>query len=262
METNEYIESGILELYVFGLLNESENSDIYQKAKNNTAIHNEIIAIEKAIVNLSTSFSPYLSAVNFEKIKSKLEIKHNNVIQLESKKNKSNYIGWAAAAVFLIGFGYQYNQQNIVKDKLEVLENQNLNLNTVVTNEKNKVEKTKELLNVIRDNTNTIVQLAGQATFPNANAKVYWNKAKQTVHIDASGLPKPPSGMVYQVWSLQLKPVLTPTSIGLLADFSEENSLIFAVENTSNAEAFGITLEPKGGSKTPTMEQLYVLGAV
>ena len=37
---------------------------------------------------------------------------------------------------------------------------------------------------------------------------------------------------------------------------------MFAVSGTSSAEAFGITLEPAGGSKTPTMEQLYTLGKV
>ena len=77
-----------------------------------------------------------------------------------------------------------------------------------------------------------------------------------------SGLPEPPEGMVYQVWSLKLKPALTPTSIGLLSDFTTENNKLFAVSNTGNAEAFGITLEPTGGSKSPTMEQLYTLGAV
>jgi hypothetical protein len=29
---------------------------------------------------------------------------------------------------------------------------------------------------------------------------------------------------------------------------------------TGDAEAFGITLEPAGGSLSPTMEQLYTLG--
>lgn len=35
-------------------------------------------------------------------------------------------------------------------------------------------------------------------------------------YIDASGLPTPPEGMVYQVWALKLEPVLTPTSIDCL----------------------------------------------
>ena len=33
-------------------------------------------------------------------------------------------------------------------------------------------------------------------------------------------------------------------------------------EQSTGAEAFGITLEPAGGSKSPTMEQLYTLGKV
>ena len=37
---------------------------------------------------------------------------------------------------------------------------------------------------------------------------------------------------------------------------------IFTINNTNSSEAFGITLEPEGGSKTPTLEQLYTLGTV
>ncbi len=36
MENKEYIESGILELYVYGLLSEAENEEIATKAKNDT----------------------------------------------------------------------------------------------------------------------------------------------------------------------------------------------------------------------------------
>jgi hypothetical protein len=66
-------------------------------------------------------------------------------------------------------------------------------------------------------------------------------------------LPEPPEGMVYQVWALKLDP-LTPTSISLLENF--DKMIKIAVNNAN--EAFGITLEPKGGSLTPTMEQLYI----
>ena len=37
---------------------------------------------------------------------------------------------------------------------------------------------------------------------------------------------------------------------------------LIEVDGTVGAEGFGITLEPAGGSKTPTMEQLYTLGKV
>ena len=123
-----------------------------------------------------------------------------------------------------------------------------------------KNKETTTVLNVIRDTKTSVIPLAGQAIDPTASAKVYWNKEQQTVYVDAAGLPKPPEGMVYQVWALKLNP-LTPTSIGLLENFTADNA-IFKVENNAGAEAFGITLEPAGGSKSPTLEKLYTLGKV
>ncbi|MGH2666856.1 anti-sigma factor [Flavobacterium sp.] len=262
MDTKEYIASGILELYVYGLLSESENEEVNRLAIEHQEINDEIISIEKSIVNISTSFSPFLSAENFTKIKNKLELKHAKVVELKPKNNRLQYLGWAVSAVLFIGIGYQYFNQNQFKNDILNLQNEKVKLQEIVVSSESKTKKTIEDLNVIRDSKNTVITLAGQAAAPKSFAKVYWNKETQTVYVDASGLPEPPQGMVYQVWSLQLKPSLTPTSIGLLDNFSGENNRIFAVSNTGNAEAFGITLEPAGGSKSPTMEQLYTLGAV
>lgn len=262
MKTKEYIESGILELYVYGLLSESENEEVYNMAKNNPEINAEIISIEKATVALSASFSPFHSVANYEKIKEKLELKHAKVIELEPTRNWSQYIGWAAAVILLMGIGYQYNQTQYTSN--QVVAN--------ATIEKAKLEKelkTLELKNtdsekslaVIRNIKNTVIALGGQAVAPESFAKVYWNQDTKVVYIDAAGLPEPPKGMVYQVWALKLNP-LTPTSIGLLENFDVNEQKLFAVNNANQAEAFGITLEPAGGSLTPTMEKLYTLGKV
>ena len=261
METKDYIESGILELFVYGLLTESENEEVALKAKESSEIRSEIVAIEKSIVSLSSSFSPFLSAANFDKIREKLELKYSKVIPMEPKSNWAQYVGWAAAIVLLVGIGFQYNQldqtttqvanSNTEKVKLE----QELNTLTL----QNKAAETS--LAIIRDVNNTVVPLGGQAVAPQSSAKVYWNKETQVVYVDAAGLPEPPKGMVYQVWALKLNP-LTPTSIGLLDKFESNSQRMFAVSNTGDAEAFGITLEPAGGSLSPTMEQLYTLGKV
>jgi len=262
MEAQEYIESGILELYVYGLLTETENLEIAEMAKKNPEVEQEILAIEKAIVALSSSFSPFHSVANFEKIKARLELKHGKVVDMKPVSNWSQYVGWAAAVVMLLGLGYQTLELTKTKEAI-----------ATVGNEKNKIQRefaylgqqnkeTEKNLTIVRDIKNTSVTLGGQAVSPTSFAKVYWNKDTKTTYIDAAGLPKPPKGMVYQVWSLKLSPVLTPTSIGLLDNFDQNEHKIFAVDQTDSAEAFGITLEPAGGSLTPTMEQLYTLGKV
>ena len=261
METKEYIESGILELYVYGLLTESENEEVASKAKSYAEINLEIIAIEKAIVALSSSFSPFHSVANFEKIKAKLEMKHANVIQMEPSSNKFQYIGWAAAILLLAGVGYQYNQLNQSSTQIAntQIEKAKLEKEFNVLKIKNTANATS--LAVVRDTKNTVVGLGGQTVAPESFAKVYWNQETAAVYIDASGLPEPPEGMVYQVWALKLNP-LTPTSIGLLDNFTGNEQKLFAVNDARGAEGFGITLEPAGGSASPTMEQLYTLGKV
>lgn len=261
MDPKEYIESGILELYVYGLLSETENKEVALMADTHKEIKDEIIAIEKAIVNLSTSFSPFLSAENFEKIKTKLELKHNKVIPFQTDKSISQYMGWAAAVVLLVGVGYQYTKLHQNQSQIVNVENEKIKLQEALVSSEIKYKQTQDALAIVRDVKNTVVNLEGQTVSPKSYAKVYYNKETQVVYVDAAGLPEPPKGMVYQVWALKLNP-LTPTSIGLLENFTADNQRLFAVDKANGAEAFGITLEPAEGSKSPTMEQLYTLGKV
>ena len=261
METQEYIESGILELYVYGVLDESETQKISALEKSNVEIKNEIVDIEKSIINLSSSFAPNVSAAIFSKIKAELELKHVPVIEMKPKSNASAYLGWAASVALLVGTGYFYNKSNDSETKIATIEKEKIGLQKSIFELDLKNKSTQTALNVVRDANNKVINLAGQAVDPTATAKIYWNKNTKAVFVDASGLPEPPEGMVYQIWSLKMSP-LTPTSIGLLNNFKDENSRIFAVSASADAEGFGITLEPAGGSKSPTMEKLYTLGTV
>ncbi len=262
MENKEYIESGILELYVYGLLNESENDEVTAMAFKHNEIKEEIISIEKAIINLSSSFSPFISNSQFEKIKSLLVLKHSKVIEMKPRSNWTTYMGWAASIALLVGIGYQYSKLNETNNQVVTVEKEKSKLQETVVGLELRNKETQTVLAIVRDETNTVVTLGGQAVAPTAKAKIYWNKQTQVVYVDASGLPEPPEGKEYQIWSLKLAPQLTPTSIGMLTNFKNNNSKMFAVDKTSGAEAFGITLEPTGGSKSPTMEQLYTLGKV
>lgn len=261
MKNKELIESGNLELYVFGLLSEAEATEIAKIAEVDVEVKNEIVSIEKSVIALSSSFAPTLSAENYSKIKQKLDL-DKEVIQLKPKSNISQYIGWTAAAIFLLGCGFLYNlQRNNVNEIEDLLDKKNTLEQTVSTKEKlnNQINTSYA---VLKDENNIVVKLAGQAISPTSSAKVYWNSKTNKVFVDASSLPNPPEGMVYQVWSLKLAPTLTPTSIGLIDNAEDKMKYLIEVDGTVGAEAFGITLEPEGGSKTPTMEQLYTLGKV
>ena len=172
-----------------------------------------------------------------------------------------SYIGLAASVLLAVGLFWMYQQNQDLKSEIELVEKQNVDLEQQIADTDSSLEQTQDLLNSLRDKNISVTTLGGQDISPTSYAKAYWNKENKKVFIDAKGLPEPPDGFVYQVWSLKLSP-LTPTSMGLLEDFATDENKVFALNNPNDSEAFGITLEPAGGSEAPTLEQLYTLGVV
>ena len=265
MDLNEYISSGILELYVYGALPEEESIEVTTELKKHPEILKEVEEIENALTQLSIAAAPYNPEALLSNIQQKITNRSNTgVIDHPAKEKKSNlvlYISWAASIALLIGLISVINQRNELRDNINAVSANNAQLEEEIDNAKDDAEKTKQLLEVFRNKNIITVPLDGQQVAPEAYAAIHWDETTNQVYVDAKELPTPPEGKEYQVWSLTLEP-LTPTSIGLLSNFKEDDNKIFILDNPNSSQGFGITLEPKGGSKTPTMEQLYTLGVI
>ena len=258
MNTKEYIASGILELYVAGSLSEKENQEVYEAMQKYPEVLAEVESIENAILQL-TAAAKKDPSYSFDDIKNKLKADEPKVISItKPKPNWKNYLGWAAAFIFgstlILSVLQNYKLKSKLASEKELLEAQ---IDSASTN----LAAAEKLVEVFRDKDIISIPLAGQKVSPTSYAKVYWDKKTNSIYLDAKGLPEPPKGKVYQVWSLKLSP-LTPTSLGTLDSFTADANKIFTITNANESEAFGITLEPAGGSLSPTLEQLYTLGAV
>ncbi|SKB83783.1 Anti-sigma-K factor rskA [Salegentibacter holothuriorum] len=265
MDIQKYISSGILELYVYGALSEKESHEVSRVLKKYPEIKTEVEEIEKSLLTLSAAAAPNNAEHLIASIKNKLTnststTKAPSVTPVRSI-NWITYSGWAASLLLLVGLFIFFNRTNELREDLQAANARNVQMEEQIANARENAENAEELLAVIRDRNVKRIPLQGQQVAPEAFASVYWNTQENTAYIDAKDLPEPPRGKVYQVWSLTMQP-LTPTSIGLLADFETDDNKVFSLENQNQSEAFGITLEPEGGSETPTMEQLYVLGTV
>ncbi|MBN9338222.1 MAG: anti-sigma factor, partial [Chryseobacterium sp.] len=67
---------------------------------------------------------------------------------------------------------------------------------------------------------------------------------------------KAPEGMEYQLWAISDG---KPVSAGM---YSEDKDSKIVLSNIPNAQAFAITLEKRGGSPVPTMENMFVIGNI
>ena len=94
MNINDYINSGILELYVAGQLSETESKEVYDLMLKHPEVLKEVLEIEAAIVKLTASVSPKKD-ISFNTIKGRL---NNNsttgkVISLNRSKTKLFRLG-------------------------------------------------------------------------------------------------------------------------------------------------------------------------
>ena len=261
MDIKDYIDSGILELYVAGALSEQESQEVYALIQKHPELLDEVKRIETAIIKLTAAVAPKDNKVAFKSIQEQFHSNDDTVISIKRKTNWFNYAGWAASLVLAAGLLWILNQNNNLKTTISTAEADKEFLEQQIENAQTDLVEANKLISILRDRNIIEVPLGGQAVYPEAYAKVYWDKNTNSIYLDAQGLPEPPEGKVYQVWSLTLNP-LTPTSLGTIDDFSTDANKIFTIANANASQAFGITLEPAGGSATPTLEQLYTLGTV
>ncbi|MGY5355440.1 anti-sigma factor [Wenyingzhuangia sp. IMCC45467] len=258
----EYIASGILELYVAGTLSREESYEVYTMIQKHPEVKNYIKEIEHTVVKISElSNKKGFVAYPFSKLMTAINGKNTKVIPIKWY----SYMGWAASVVLTVGIISLYTNNNNLKENLTKqiasnikLDEQRANLQGEVIAKNIEINTKNDVIAFISSETTEKVELAGQTVSPESYAAIYWDKKTNEMYVDLSGLPKAPEGKVYQLWSLTLNP-LTPTSLGTLDGYNKGETFI-KVSNGNKSEAFGITLEPAGGSASPTLEQLYTLG--
>jgi anti-sigma-K factor RskA len=101
-----------------------------------------------------------------------------------------------------------------------------------------------------------IVKMVGLPISKQSNSTIFWDKDTKEVKIYASNLPTPAANEQYQLWAIVGG---APVSLGV---FDPNDSALQNMQNISNPQAFAVTLEKRGGSTTPTMDKMYVIGNV
>lgn len=263
MTKEEIIASGLLELYVTGSLTAQEIETVELAIKRHPSLVNEIEAIEASLISLSEQIGESIPKTNWERIKGDMNaVRPLQNHKMDTGRNWSAMTGWAAAILCFAGIFWMMKQNNDLKQDLRYSNTQNTILKDQIETNGVALAEVSALLEMVRSTDFKAVNLPGNvAVSPSSYATVYYNNKTNEAYIDAKGLPAPPEGKVYQVWSLLMDP-LTPRSIGLLESFAATESKFFKVENVPIPEAFGITLEPAGGSESPNLDQLYTLGTI
>jgi len=251
-----HIEKALLEQYILGLTTEEEGRQIERYLIQNPSVAKEVaesqsmmktFAIEYAIEPPKKLRRQVLTTVKTPKITEP---------KISPKLNGSWITG--IAAIFALGFGLLtfllYQQQADLRNQIEALENKISQLghqNTQLTSQKTEINQQFTILK----NINTRhVHLHGSSLSPKALMVVYWNEVDENAYLNVVDLPAIPMDKSLQLWADVGGEMI---NMGVLTTNKKE---LIKVPYIPNVESLNITLEPKGGSKTPDVSQLYANG--
>lgn len=270
MNIKDYIQSGIIESYVLGLADAEERAELEQLRMQHPEVEQAIQAFEQELeASAMRNAIPVHSDVKanlFDQLGLKPEEKNvpiaqeRKIVQLKSS-DKTPFIKYLAAAsviLFVISAGfniYTYNKyKNLeVENRQLALQRDQLYVNN--NNIQTRLDELDKNMQLITGPDMIKVALSGVAGKESSRAVVYWNKSNKDVYLMAKALPKAPPGKQYQLWALMDG---KPIDAGVLGDCNT----VCKLKNIQNAQAFAITLENEGGSPTPNLEQLYVMGKI
>jgi anti-sigma-K factor RskA len=262
MNVKDYIASGIIEQYILGDVSPQEKQEVECMSHIYPEIQAEILQVQEVLeayamdnaieapkhikqnifeqIEKESQAIPIVTAPNTAKV-----VAINKEETIVKAINYKKYLA-AASVIFVVAMAAMFialnnnNKENqlAANKKIEVLEK------TLAS-----TEKQLENLSVI--NTQSYV-LKGNAKAPEKTLTVIWNKQTGNVFVNNVSLPQTPTNKQYQLWALKDG---KPIDLGVF----DVTTTTQTMKNIQGMQAFAVTLEDKGGSPSPHLEQLYAI---
>lgn len=264
MNIQDYIASGILEAYVTGSLSEAEMREVEAMATAHPEVRGEIDAIALAMERYAMAHAKKPSDRLLSNILSQIEAEDPASEPISAakptivKEMRFRRLSLAASILLFISLAgniYYYGYSKRVSTELAELQARNYQMASETETLKAGYNKLSGDMAILLDKNTRSYTLAGVATHPDASAVLAWNQQTGAVVLLSTNLPEPAADKQYQLWALiDGQPVdagVFDTAAGLQH-----------MKNFTRANAFAVTLEPKGGSVSPTLDQMYVMAGV
>lgn len=277
-EGRAYIESGILEEYVAGLLSPEQQREVEAMAAKYPEVKQEIEAIEIALEKyaMARAIAPSEGVKNkilkqlsspAQKENTPPEKPETPTIPLQAYQAKIKTLRIALVAciaLLLISIVALFSVRNELGEAKNEIIALNLDKQKYATNASFLKESNNDLQKIAEmydDPDWKRVKLAGTKMNPAAKMVVYWHVNGQHVMVDNSkmDLPANDEQHQYQLWALVNG---KPIDLGVFDSKKDSAHVLVNMKEITGAQAFAVTLEKRGGSTVPTMDQMIVMGGV
>lgn len=263
MTSKEFIESGLLELYVLGTLSEAERAEVERMCLEHPEVKAELDEVENAMEQIDRELGvapPAKSKQALFQHLPEMAAGEGKRVDMYPASEKGSWMMAASITFAVLSLAvavFYFQKYNNVSGQYDALVAQNTQMAQELNQVKNSLSENEGLLALATDESTQRIALNATKEGSNLQLFVYWNSASEEVYLDLGNLNIPGAQEDYQLWAIVGG---QPVSMGVI-DFSSPDSLQKMI-SVKDAAAFAITLEPKGGRPTPTIENMVVLGQV
>lgn len=255
MDIEAYKSSGILEQYLLGMLSEKEAREVEQIAQTFPEVKAELDAMEDALTQYALGkgipMPDQLSARIAQRLETLDQEPPSGALQPNAGARGRNILPLMgtllalaiAAAIFFWFRNSQKDQElNQVQRDLQQFQVQ-------CDEVQRELDQAEVQLAILRSEGNQTYIMRGNENNPGAIANVYYNPGEQRAYLDIRELPPPPNGQQYQLWGIGVAGVQSMN----VFDLPEGEGVTFLeVPYLPDVSTFAVSLEPEGGSATPT----------
>ena len=246
-----------------GDLSPAERQQVEQMAANHPAIKAEIEQIEFALESYALDNAiepnPQLQQKLFAQLNAQ-QTSNNPVLPAVSTRPKTaTFYTYALAATLLalitslFALFNLYNRLQNSQQQLAILQQQN----RLFANQVN--FKNREL-DMLHNPVVKMIKLAPMPNAPKAHLMLAWNPQKRTVMIDMGDtqLAKTDKQHQYQLWAMVNG---KPVDLGVF-DAPADTAGMKEMKPIADASVFAVTIEPRGGSQSPTLSQMVLAAKI
>ena len=270
MDIENYIASGILEAYVLDTLTPPERVEVDDLLVKYPQLAEEVKIIEEnlEILAMSTGVEPpdSLKANLFDQLEEEestttpSSVPKRKVVEMRPSTSRTwNYVAAAAITLTLVSsyMAYDYHGKwKNAEDAYGQLQAANQRMAEQYNQVNNRLDQLVTDIDVISNADFIRVNMTAASAGDDFSASIYWNAKTQESYLNIQNLRTLSEEQQYQLWAIvDGKPV----DMGVF-DFNQEGLL--KMKSVANAATFAVTIEPRGGSVNPTLQDLQVIGNV
>lgn len=290
MSNKDLIQSGLLELYALDLCSPEEKAKVEAALASDEAVMKEYLEITEALDHLAVeqAIEPPagLKQSLFERLDGQpvrisakagpdsgetrktpekaepIKEESRTPLTVETAGNGVRFWRWLAAAALVLLAGstvinyFFYDRWQNAEEQVSLLQQDKFLLSDENGILETKVLVMEEKYSFLKKKDLKIATLKGTSNYPSEEALVFWDNSSGEVHLVPGSLSPLKEDQQYQLWAIDNG---QPVNAGLIPQKYAEGEAL-TLGNVSHSQAFAITIEPKGGSSSPTLDKMVVAG--